>query len=265
MKILASDLDGTLIREQKISPKDLNALKKLKESGHKVIVSTGRTLSGVESVFKDFPFEYDYLVLCNGGLILNKNNEVILEKSIDYTVKNGIIDDFYNDGTLLMYYDNGEDTYLINNSSVDISNLKDDFVETFSSKIEIKDALNSKGTYKMMSVFDVMGSIEKCEDVKNKILDKYGDYVEAYRNQCFIDVVPKGCSKGNGIMMILEDEKLNTDDVYTVGDSFNDVSMFNITKNSYTFNEAEDLVKPHANNLIDYVHEIVEEILENSN
>lgn len=164
-----------------------------------------------------------------------------------------------------MYYDNGEDTYLINNSSVDISNLKDDFVETFSSKIEIKDALNSKGTYKMMSVFDVMGSIEKCEDVKNKILDKYGDYVEAYRNQCFIDVVPKGCSKGNGIMMILEDEKLNTDDVYTVGDSFNDVSMFNITKNSYTFNEAEDLVKPHANNLIDYVHEIVEEILENSN
>lgn len=148
MKILASDLDGTLIREQKISPKDLNALKKLKESGHKVIVSTGRTLSGVESVFKDFPFEYDYLVLCNGGLILNKNNEVIHEKSIDYTVKNGIIDDFYNDGTLLMYYDNGEDTYLINNSSVDISNLKDDFVETFSSKIEIKDALNSKGTYK---------------------------------------------------------------------------------------------------------------------
>ena len=66
-------------------------------------------------------------------------------------------------------------------------------------------------------------------------------------------------------MMILEDEKFNTDDIYTVGDSFNDVSMFNITKNSYTFNESEDLVKPHANNLIDYVHEIVEEILENSN
>ena len=87
MKILASDLDGTLIREQKISKKDLEALKKLKQNGHKVIVSTGRTLSGVESVFKDFPFEYDYLVLCNGGLVLNKNNDVIHEKSIDYTIK----------------------------------------------------------------------------------------------------------------------------------------------------------------------------------
>lgn len=265
MKILASDLDGTLIREQKISKKDLEALKKLKQNGHKVIVSTGRTLSGVESVFKDFPFEYDYLVLCNGGLVLNKNNDAIHEKSIDYTIKDSIINEFYNDGTLLMYYDNGEDTYLINNSSVDTSNLRDDFIETFSNKIGIEDARNAKGTYKMMSVFDVSGSIEKCEDVKNKILEKHGDYVEAYRNQCFIDIVPKGCSKGNGIMMILEDEKISTDDVYTVGDSFNDVSMFNITKNSYTFNEAEELVKPHANNLVDYVHEIIEEILDMDN
>lgn len=265
MKILASDLDGTLIKEQKISKKDLDALKKLKENGHKVIVSTGRTLSGVQSVFNDFPFEYDYLVLCNGGLVLNKNNEIIHDKSIDYTIKNSIVNEFYNDGTLLMYYDNGKDTCLINNSSVDTSNLEDDFVETFSNRIEIEDARNAKGTYKMMSVFDVSGSIEKCEDVKNKILDKYGDYVEAYRNQCFVDIVPKGCSKGNGLMMILEDEKMSTDDIYTVGDSFNDVSMFNITKNSYTFNEAEDLVKPHANNLIDYVYEIVEEILSSGN
>lgn len=262
MKILASDLDGTLIREQKISQKDLKALKKLKENGHKVIVSTGRTLSGVESVFKEFPFEYDYLVLCNGGLILNKNKDIIHEKSIDYTIKDSILEEFYNDGTLLMYYDNGEDTYLINNSSVDTSNLKEDFIETFSNKIEIDEAQSAKGTYKMMSVFDVSGSIEKCENVKERILAKYGDYVEAYRNQCFVDIVPKGCSKGNGLMMILEDENMSTDDIYTVGDSFNDVSMFNITKNSYTFNEAEELVKPHANNLIDYVHEIVEEILE---
>lgn len=265
MKILASDLDGTLIREQKISQKDLDALKRLKENGHKVIVSTGRTLSGVQSVFTDFPFEYDYLVLCNGGLVLNKNNEIIHEKSIDYTIKDSIIDDFYNDGTLLMYYDNGEDTFLINNSSVDTSNLKEDFLETFSNKIEVQDARNAKGTYKMMSVFDASGSIEKCENVKSKILDKYGDHVEAYRNQCFIDIVPKGCSKGNGLMMILEGEKVSTEDIYTVGDSFNDVSMFNITKNSYTFNEAEDLIKPYANNIIDYVHEIVEEILSSSN
>lgn len=261
MKILASDLDGTLIREEKISNEDLDALKRLKENGHKVIVSTGRTFSGVESLFRDFPFEYDYLVLCNGGLVLNKENEIIHRKSINYDIKDNILNDFYNDGTLLMYYDNGDKTYLINNPSVKVSGFAQDFAESFSNRAEIDEALSLKGTYQMMSIFDASGSIEKCEAIKKQIVDKYGEYVEAYRNQCFIDIVPKGCSKGNGIMMILEDEKLSTDDVYTVGDSFNDVSMFNITKNSYTFNHAEELVKPHANNLVDYVHEVVDEIL----
>ena len=263
MKILASDLDGTLIRDNKISKKDLEALKRLKENGCKVIVSTGRTISGVESLFENFPFEYDYLVLCNGGTVLDKDKNIIHEKSINYDVKNGIIDEFYNYGTLLMYYDNGEDTYLINNSSIDTSNLEEDFIETFSNKIDIEYARKAEGTYKMMSVFDVGGSIDKCEDVKNRILEKYGEYVEAYRNQCFVDIVPKGCSKGNGIMMILEDEKVSTDNLYTVGDSFNDISMFNITKNSYTFNGAEEAVKPYANNLVDYVYEVVDDMLNN--
>lgn len=43
--------------------------------------------------------------------------------------------------------------------------------------------------------------------------------------------------------MILQDEKLNDDCLYCVGDSFNDVSMFNVTKNSYKFNEAEEKEK----------------------
>ena len=97
MKILASDLDGTLIRNDKVSKEDLDALKRLKENGHKIIVSTGRTMSGIESLFRDFPFEYDYLVLCNGGLVLNKKNEIIHRKSINYDIKNSIINDFYND------------------------------------------------------------------------------------------------------------------------------------------------------------------------
>ena len=61
--------------------------------------------------------------------------------------------------------------------------------------------------------------------------------------------------------MILEDEDATTDNLYTVGDSLNDISMFKITKNSYTFNHAEEIVKPHANNIVDYVHEVIEDML----
>lgn len=60
MKFLASDLDGTLFRENKIMDKDLNALKRLKELGHKVIVSTGRSLKGVKDILNEYLFEYGY-------------------------------------------------------------------------------------------------------------------------------------------------------------------------------------------------------------
>ena len=37
--------------------------------------------------------------------------------------------------------------------------------------------------------------------------------------------------------------------------------MFNITHNSYTFNDSEDKVKEVANNEVDYVYEVIEDLL----
>lgn len=38
MKFLASDLDGTLFRDNKVSEKDLEALRRLKAFGNKIII-----------------------------------------------------------------------------------------------------------------------------------------------------------------------------------------------------------------------------------
>ncbi len=101
----------------------------------------------------------------------------------------------------------------------------------------------------------------KAEKIKDEIIKKYGEHVEAYRNQFFVDIVPKGCSKGNALKRILEVEDMSKDDLYVVGDSFNDVSMFNITHNSYTFNDSEEKVKEYANHEVDYVYEVIEALL----
>jgi len=261
MRFLASDLDGTLVRDNKVIDKDLKALKKLKELGHKVIVSTGRSLKGVKDILRRYPFEYDYLVMCNGGLIVDKDNKIIHEKVIPNEIQNKIITDFYNMRDSLIYYDDGNDTYMIENESVDISNIDADFFNHFSYKVTLEHALSNTRDSQIMSIFNVSQSIEKSEFIRNNLLEKYSKHVEAFRNQCFVDIVPKYCSKGNAIMRILEDENKGTEMLYAVGDSLNDVSMFNITKNSYTFNSAEEVVKPHADNLVDYVYEVVEDML----
>lgn len=47
-----------------------------------------------------------------------------------------------------------------------------------------------------------------------------------------IDVVKRGCSKGNGI---LEITKLISDETAGIGDSYNDLEMFKVVNQSFTF------------------------------
>ncbi|WP_252227231.1 HAD hydrolase family protein, partial [Clostridium sp. ZBS2] len=67
MKLLASDLDGTLVVGNNLrNDKDLTLINKLKERGHKLIVSTGRSYDMVIPLMEKYDIEYDYLLLCNG-------------------------------------------------------------------------------------------------------------------------------------------------------------------------------------------------------
>lgn len=260
MRYLASDLDGTLVHDNKVHEDDIKAIQKLKQSGHKFIISTGRSLRGASDVLKNYNIDYDYLLLCNGGLIIDKDNNIILDEWISNEVANKIINDYYDYHNTLVYVDNSEETILIRNDNADTKKVLGLF-DYFSHKLDIEEVRGRKDNFKIMSVFMSDEDIHRAEKIKNEIADKYGDIVEVYRNQYFIDIAPKNCSKGQALLKILELEGKSKDDIYTIGDSFNDISMFNITENSYTFNHAEESIKEHAKNKVDYVHELISEIL----
>ena len=50
--LLASDLDGTLIFDNKVSDENKEAIQKFKEEEGVFVVSTGRPFNGVEKVMK---------------------------------------------------------------------------------------------------------------------------------------------------------------------------------------------------------------------
>ena len=72
MKILFTDLDGTLLDDNKdISAEDLSAIRKMIEAGHKFVMTTGRPLTSVKKLAEKYGFMEAgfYLVSFNGGLI----------------------------------------------------------------------------------------------------------------------------------------------------------------------------------------------------
>ena len=75
--IFVSDLDGTLLRDGRISTDDLDALRRLGELGILRVIATGRSLYSARACLPpDFPV--DYLVLSTGNQVINWQTREIL-------------------------------------------------------------------------------------------------------------------------------------------------------------------------------------------
>ena len=86
MKILFTDLDGTLLNSQKeISSVDLEAIARTAHKGNITVVTTGRSLSSaMPYIEKTASVQKDcYAIVYNGGLIYNcKTQKPIFERTI---------------------------------------------------------------------------------------------------------------------------------------------------------------------------------------
>lgn len=65
---LATDYDGTLAKHERVSPDVIESLKRLKSSGRKLILVTGRELEDLQKIFPEYAL-FDYVVAENGALI----------------------------------------------------------------------------------------------------------------------------------------------------------------------------------------------------
>lgn len=260
MKYLASDLDGTLVHNGEISKEDRDAIRELKAKGYKFIVSTGRSIRGIEEAFKNYPeIEYDYAVGCNGSIILDKDKNVVYENYINSYVGQDVLRNFMNEEKCCMHFESDNINYLIDPITTDDIEEHMNYFQEIASR---EDVLTENRKYTTISLFTRDRCIQRAQEIRDRIAFMYEDKLEVFRNQYFIDIAPKECSKGNGINRVLDIDGGNVEKLYTIGDSFNDISMFKITENSFTFNNAEELVKIEANNHVDTVKECIDRILE---
>jgi HAD superfamily hydrolase (TIGR01484 family) len=65
--ILATDYDGTIAKDERVAPEVVEALKKLKASGRKLILVTGRELDQLKAIFPEHTL-FDRIVAENGAL-----------------------------------------------------------------------------------------------------------------------------------------------------------------------------------------------------
>lgn len=250
IKLLATDLDGTLLEENSMTKRNKDAVNKLQNLGRLLVIATGRPYNGVKIIKDEYNIRANYFILLNGALIVDSLGSKIMQKII----KKGIIKEILskiNSDDIAISVESGFNTYLLN----DGDNLP------YPRKIRVNSIDEIDEDLSLISIYSPNKNIDKIEKLKNEINEEFKDEIIAYRNDVYIDIVPKGCSKGEGVKFIAAQEDVNMKNIYTIGDSWNDVSMFDVTENSFTFDYVEKELKNHANYIVTSVAHCIEDYI----
>ena len=240
MKVLFFDIDNTILtRENEIPESTFRAFEKLHENGHLVFVNTGRSRAYVQDPYL-LSLGFDgFITGC--GTMIEYQGEIIKDSKLDIDLVEHTVNTLRKykirpilEGKDYLYFDEaefGKDPYGMK--------LKRELGER---RLTIENEWRKWEIYKYAC--DTTGADrEPCfEELK-----EYYDFM--IHNERVVEIVPKGCHKGTGILDVCKYLGIDVKDTYAFGDSANDVGMLETAGYAVVVGNGSDAAKAHA----DYV------------
>ena len=274
-KVIATDLDGTLFypKDKKgiIYEPNLFFIQDFIDKGGEVILITGRSFSYCKKVLDKIGRKC--AVIAYNGACVYDGEKIIHRATIANEEAKSIIDDvsttFKTKGVFLMT-DKGVIIDMIYRSKLiraigrayyrSQKNLAEDFY--FEDKI-YQDELNNGVINKINIFFGIGKKSRKRASEATTILRSAYDHVETNWSDMVIEITPKNASKSYALEKLCEIMKYDRKDVYVVGDSGNDISMFKtFPENSFCMSHSAASVKKHAKYVIDKFEDLSRYIYE---
>ncbi|ARI78272.1 HAD family hydrolase [Halobacillus mangrovi] len=256
IKLFISDLDGTLLgMDHFIKNEDVDALKQLEDRGIPLTVASGRMDHEIKEVLKRVGV-YGHRVSQNGAFVFDKDSEHIYSKTFDSQTAKEVVD-AVEEEPMIKTVSTADETYTKeHNKWIDIIS------EQLFHDIKIDPNMTERfGTSLSPSKITLHGQEQDVIDAFNRIDQSFGKEIDCFiSHETCVDIMPKAINKGNGIRSLIEKLGIEPHEVACVGDSFNDVAMFELTPHSYVMSTAHNEVIEKANTTVDHVHEAIEDL-----
>lgn len=252
------DLDGTLIKDFKnINETDIVALKEAQKNGILVSIATGRLDYEIKMLMNKYNFK-GFRLSQNGAVVFDHNDLLLHNVNLETKDILDILNEIKAFNVLTLYQT--IDKYYVEEKLPIIEEFeKSQPYITYNENKRIKNELDN---------YNISTISLWCEKNKNIEIKKHLDkvlpnYLTIYISSEFtIDITSKLNSKGNAIKHVCNLNNISLNEIAAIGDSQNDISMFNNTNNSFVMSLARDDVKKYANYTVDSVKEAVSIILE---
>jgi len=250
-KLLAIDMDGTLLNDKKkISKENILAIKKAKQMGIKIVIASGRTIEGIEKYLEklDLISDDNYCVVCSGAVVMNNTKEKVIQcKPLSYeefkyvfnlVKKLHITLNMYSDERILIHTSNYFSRFdaIANNLPLEITDFNSLDKDTLITKIMlINEDLSILEEIKALfpSIIVDDANIQAKEGYNKELFDDMSklpvEFLEKFTvskvTPFNLEVMKKSTNKRSGLEKIAEQLQIKPQEIICIGDSGNDKQM----------------------------------------
>jgi Cof subfamily protein (haloacid dehalogenase superfamily) len=258
IKLIVSDLDGTLLDESiKVRESDIEMINQAIGQGITFCLATGRKDRDIVAVLEMLDRSF-HRISQNGAFIVMDDEtdlhstffEPAIAKKLYHHVK---------DKEVLTFVSTRHDEMI---------QKKNEIVEKiekflFSPITENPNLHEEIGVSIQPSKIVVTGYDEVIKPLQKELLEQYPDELDAYISAPYtLDLMPKNISKGNAVKKLAGKIGIDPSEIACIGDSFNDVPMFQMAQYSFAMSKAKPEVKEHATYEVESVGEAIKMVLE---
>lgn len=256
IKLIASDLDGTIIGNNHFIPQDnIDVINSLQKKHIPLVICTGKTYAISKDICQNLHASFG--IFGNGSQIIDLNTGIeIAKKTLSFKEIELCFD-------IIKKYNLHVHAYTKNGiitSKPLYMDLRNFILFPHKLKFEIVDSVLSRIQNEQTPIFKlVISSPFHLEKVKNDLeefsnlsvthINKTGIYKDTIidKEYEYLDVSPINVSKGNALKILQEYLKIQKQDILSIGDNLNDIDMFEASNIGAAVSNAHDSVKKAAN------------------
>lgn len=234
IKIIAIDIDGTLVNSKKIlTEKVSKAIDKTVNKNIIVSIASGRPLSGIIKyldVFKDVP-----LITYNGAMVITKNRKVLYEKHINLLDVEKIKNYFYKQNPNL-------NIIIWNDNRLYVNKYNDTIKQYEANSNAIASVYDGRKLDKVNKII-ICGNNNDLRKIKKYLENQALEINCEFSSEEFLELYHKDASKGNALKFICDMYGFSGDDASAIGDNYNDLSMLEFAKYSVAMGNSPEEIK----------------------
>lgn len=241
VKLVITDMDGTLVNSKDELPEDLfERIEQLEERGVRFAIGSGRQYWNLEKRFE--PIKDEIIVIAENGALIFDRGTCIYVDEIPYAS----VEEF-----VLLLRQNPENiTVLCGTKSAYIECKDEEFYKNlnrFYERVEVVDDLLTVPKKDSICKIAIFNEKSSEENILPLVKPYETEFKLAVSGNFWLDIMRQGIDKGSGIRMIQEKYNIKPEECMAFGDYLNDYEMMQVCEYSYAMANAHPQLKEICN------------------